>query len=269
MVLLSGGGAFDRDGSSGPNKPLKDLAWGLAGRQVAVLRFDKPTFAHPDRLPADFTMVEEYLPPALAAVDLLRARPEVDPHRVHLVGHSMGGKVAPRIAAAAEPPLAGLVLLAADAQPMHEAAVRVARHLAALTPGPGATELVAALVRQAAVVAGPDLAPDTPAESLPFGLSAAYWLDLRGYDQLATAAGLGLPMLILQGGRDYQVTVEDDLTRWQQALAGRPGVSIRVHPDLNHLLMPGTGPATPAEYARPGHVAAAVVEEIADRLLGR
>ncbi|MFD8706023.1 alpha/beta hydrolase family protein [Kitasatospora sp. NPDC059648] len=269
VVLLSGGGAFDRDGSSGPNKPLKDLAWGLASRQVAVLRFDKPTFAHPDRLPADFTMADEYLPPALAAVELLRARPEVDPNRVHLVGHSMGGKVAPRIAAAAEPPVAGLVLLAADAQPMHEAAVRVARHLATLTPGPQATEMVAALARQAAVVAGPGLTPDTPAESLPFGLSAAYWLDLRDYDQLATAAGLTLPMLILQGGRDYQVTVEDDLTRWQQALADRPEVAIRIHPELNHLLIPGTGPATPAEYARPGHVAAAVVEQIADRLLGR
>ena len=46
VVLLSGGGPFDRDETSGPNKPLKDLAWGLASRGVAVLRFDKVTFAH-------------------------------------------------------------------------------------------------------------------------------------------------------------------------------------------------------------------------------
>ncbi|MFF2079175.1 alpha/beta hydrolase family protein [Kitasatospora sp. NPDC058162] len=270
VVLLSGGGAFDRDESGGPNKPLKDLAWGLATRRTAVLRFDKPTFAHPDRLPADFTMADEYLPPALAALDLLRARPEIDPGRVHLLGHSMGGKVAPRIAAAARPPVAGLVLLAADAQPMHLAAVRVARHLAALMPGPQTEQLVETLVRQAATVDGPGLTPDTPAESLPFGLSAAYWLDLRGYDQVGTAAGLRpLPMLLLQGGRDYQVTVEDDLARWRQALGDRPEVSIRIHPEANHLFLPGTGPATPAEYARPGHVAAAVVEDIADWLAGR
>ena len=53
---------------------------------------------------------------------------------------------------------------------------------------------------------------------LPFGLPGAYWLDLRDYDPVATAAALDKPMLILQGGRDYQVTVEDDLAR----LAGGP-----------------------------------------------
>ncbi|MEV7937761.1 hypothetical protein AB0O82_16665 [Kitasatospora sp. NPDC088264] len=80
---------------------------------------------------------------------------------------------------------------------------------------------MAALVRQAALVAGPELMPDTPSELLPFGLSAAYWLDLRAYDPVATATALARPMLILQGGRDYQVTVADDLTRWQAALRFR------------------------------------------------
>ncbi|MFF7889218.1 alpha/beta hydrolase family protein [Streptomyces sp. NPDC020794] len=63
-----------------------------------MLRFDKATFAHPDRLPQDFTMADEYLPPALAAVRPLRQQPEVAPDRIHLLGHSMGGKAAPRIA---------------------------------------------------------------------------------------------------------------------------------------------------------------------------
>ncbi|MFK0292482.1 serine aminopeptidase domain-containing protein [Streptomyces sp. NPDC090442] len=267
-VLLSGGGAFDRDESSGPNKPLKDLAWGLASRQVAVLRFDKMTFAHPNHLPPDFTMADEYLPHALAAVQLLRHQPEVASDRIHLLGHSMGGKVAPRIAAA-DPSIAGLVLLAADTQPMHQAIVRVARHLAALAPGPSTDEAVAALIQQAAVVADPELTPDTPPELLPLGFSAVYWLDQRAYDPVATAAGLTCPMLILQGERDYQVTVADDLSRWQDALADRPEVSIRIHQDANHLFIPGSGPATPAEYARPGHVEPTVIEEIATWLTQR
>ena len=268
VVLLSGGGAFDRDESSGPNKPLKDLAWGLASRQVAVLRFDKVTFAHPDRLPSDFTMADEYLPHALAAVRLLRQQPEVASERIHLLGHSMGGKAAPRIAAA-DPSIASLVLLAADTQPMHEAAVRVARYLAELAPGPSAEEAVSALVRQAASVTDPELTADTPSRLLPLGLSAAYWLDLRAYDPVATAAALVCPMLILQGGRDYQVTVTDDLTGWQRALAHRPEVTIRIHEHANHLFFPGGGQPTPAEYARPGHVDAAVVDEIATWLARR
>lgn len=69
-------------------------------------------------------------------------------------------------------------------------------------------------------------------------------------------------MLILQGGRDYQVTVADDLVRWQNALAHRPEVTIRIHQDANHLFFSGSGHPTPAEYARPGHVEPAVVDEI-------
>ncbi|MEV0585104.1 alpha/beta fold hydrolase [Nonomuraea sp. NPDC050310] len=264
VVLLGGGGPFDRDGSAGPNKPLKDLAWGLAGHGIAVLRFDKVTHAHAGQVAArpDFTMSDEYVPHAVAAVRLLQRHPDVDAARVHVAGHSMGGKVAPRVAAA-EPSVAGLVLLAADAQPMHHAAVRVLRHLAAAQPGPAAEAAVEAITRQAAVVDGPDLSPSTPAADLPFGLSGAYWLDLRGYDPVAAAAALDTPMLILQGGRDYQVTVEDDLARWRAGLAHRPDVTIRVHAAADHLFFAGTGPSTPEDYDRPQHVDPAVVADVA------
>ncbi|MEU6745672.1 hypothetical protein ABZ914_05570 [Spirillospora sp. NPDC046719] len=263
-VLLAGGGPFDRDATSGPNKPLKDLAWGLATSGVAVLRFDKATCAHPAEVAADpaFTMADEYVPHAVAAVRLLRDDPAVDAGRVFVLGHSMGGKAAPRVAAA-EPSVAGLVIMAGDAQPMHEAAVRVTRYLASLNPGPDADAAVAAITRQAARVADPALSPADPAADLPFGLSAPYWLDMRSYDPVATALAVGKPMLILQGGRDYQVTVEDDLSRWRAALEGRPGVTVRVHAADDHLFFPGTGPSTPAGYDRPQHVDPAVLDDIA------
>ena len=93
VVLLSGGGPFDRDQTSGPNKPLKDLAWGLASRGAAVVRFDKVTCAHRGQV-AGFTIADEYLPHAVAAVRLLRDHPAVDPARVFVAGHSAGGKAA-------------------------------------------------------------------------------------------------------------------------------------------------------------------------------
>jgi dienelactone hydrolase len=268
VVLLSGGGPFDRDETSGQNKPLKDLAWGLASRGVAVVRFDKVTSAHPRQVAdaPDFTIAEEYVPHAVAAVHLLQQQPSVDPTRVFVLGHSMGGKVAPRVATA-EASVAGLIILAGDTQPMQHAAIRVARYLASLHPDPIAEAAARAITQQAAVVDSSGLSPSTPASELPFGLSGSYWLDLRGYDPVATAAAIDKPMLILQGGRDYQVTVEDDLARWETGLGQRPDIMIRIYEADNHLFFPGAGPSTPAEYEPAQHVDSAVVADIAKWLM--
>ncbi|MFB9678637.1 alpha/beta hydrolase family protein [Streptosporangium vulgare] len=267
VVLLGGGGPFDRDATAGANKPLKDLAWGLATRGIAVSRFDKVTHTHGGQV-ADmpgFTMADEYVPHAVAAVRLLRRQPGVDPARVFVLGHSMGGRAAPRVAAA-ETSVAGLVIMAGDTQPMHRAAVRVIRYLASLDPGPAMEAAVETFTRQAAMVADPGLSPSTPAEALLFGRPAAYWLDLRDDDPVATAAALDRPMFVLQGGRDYQVTVADDLPGWRAGLAHRPDVTIRVYDADDHLFFPGSGPSTPAGYEPAQHVDPAVVADIAEWL---
>jgi hypothetical protein len=59
VVLLSGSGAHDRDETIGRNKPLKDIAWGLASRGVAALRLDKVTMT---AAPPGFTVYDEYAP---------------------------------------------------------------------------------------------------------------------------------------------------------------------------------------------------------------
>ncbi|HEV3359033.1 MAG TPA: alpha/beta fold hydrolase [Pseudonocardiaceae bacterium] len=264
VVLLSGGGAFDRDETSGANKPLKDIAWGLASRGVAVVRFDMVTMHHPG-LAAEpgFTATDEYVPHAVAAVRLLKEQSTVDPERIFVVGHSMGGRVAPRVAAA-EPSVAGLVLLAGDNQPMHHAAARVARYLAAVSPEDFEKDALASVDRWVALVDSPELSPETPAADLPFGWSGSYWLDLRADDPVARAVALAKPMLILQGGRDYQVTVADDLAAWRAGLADRRDVTIQLYDADDHLFFPGTGPSTPAGYVPAQHVDRDVIADIAE-----
>lgn len=266
VVILSGSGPHDQDETIGRNKPLKDLAWGLASAGITVLRFEKVTHAHPGSVAAreDFTLSDEYVPHALAAIRLLRGHPAVDPARVFVAGHSLGGTVAPRVAAA-DPAVAGLVILAGGAEPLHHAAVRQFRYLATLGSGAAAITQPAldAIIRQAQAVDDPSLSESTPSSELPFGVPASYWLDLRGYDPAAAAAALGKPMLIIQGGRDYQVTVADDLSRWRAALGTRPEVTIRVLDADNHLLFPGSGPSSPAEYEPAAHMDPAVVADIA------
>ena len=94
------------------------------------------------------------------------------------------------------------------------------------------------------MVDSPDLSTETPDAELPFGVPAPYWLDLRDYDPVAVAAGLPQPMLLVQGGRDYQATVADDLSRWRAASAsGRMSRSACTRPTTTSS---SPGPARPA-----------------------
>ena len=267
VVLLSGSGPHDRDETIGRNKPLKDLAWGLASAGMAVLRFDKVTHAHPGQVAGttSFTLTGEYVPHAVAAIGLLAQHPAVDAGRVFVAGHSLGGTVAPRVAAAG-PPAAGLVIMAGGAQPLHWSAIRQLRYLASLqgASAEASRPAIEVMTRQAKLIDSPDLTTATPASELPFGAPAPYWLDLRGYDPAAAAATPGTPMLIVQGGRDYQVTVADDLSRWQAVLGGRPDVTIRIFEAGNHLFFPGSGPSSPAEYEPAQHMDPAVIRCVAN-----
>ncbi len=71
---------------------------------------------------------------------------------------------------------------------------------------------------------------------------------------------------MLQGGRDYQVTGED-FRLWQRALEGKAGAQLKLYPALNHLFQPGEGPSSPAEYDKPGHVAAEVIGDLCQWIL--
>jgi dienelactone hydrolase len=265
VVLVHGSGPHDRDEAIGPNKPFRDLAGGLASRGIAVLRYEKRTRQHAAKLAAEtVTVREEVLDDARAAVELLRQTAGIDPKRVFILGHSLGATMAPKLAAA-DPQLAGIVAMAGAARPIEDLIVEQVTYIAGLKgePDADAKERLAKLKEQAARVKDPTLSPQTPAAELPLGVPAAYWLSFRGYDPAAVAATLTVPVLVLHGDRDYQVTLAD-FDRWRTALADKPTATLKRYPNLNHLFMAGTGPATPDEYQTAGHVAAAVVEDIAN-----
>jgi dienelactone hydrolase len=262
VVLVHGSGPHDRDGTSGPNRPLRDIAVGLASRGVAVLRYDKRSLLHAQRLAAPGTTVsDEVIDDALAGVALLRRTPRIDPARVFVLGHGLGGTLAPRIAEA-DPSLAGVIVLAGAVRPPEQAIVEQTRYLIVadgeLTDAE--REQLMGAERLAASVRALTPADAGRSEAI-LGAPPSYWLDLRGYDPPALASRLAHPFLVLQGERDYQVTMAD-FARWRAALESRANVTLRSYPTLNHLFMPGRGPSLPDEYLTPGHVDAGLVADI-------
>ena len=269
VVLVHGSGPQDRDETIGQNKPFKDLAWGLASRGVAVLRYTKRTLLMAESktsLPTVFTVKEETVDDALAAVAQLAGMTGIDPKRIYVLGHSLGGMLAPRIAAGNRQ-IAGIVILAGTTRPLEQVIVEQLKYLAGL-PGNNtaeASQQIQAAEQAAKMIQDPALMPTATINLVGSRIPGSYFLDLRNYRPAGAAAELKIPMLVLQGERDYQVTMKD-FEGWKQALEGHAGVSFKVYPGLTHLFMPsaapGSGPGTPSDYSKPGHVVDAVMADI-------
>jgi dienelactone hydrolase len=266
VVLVAGSGPADRDSTLGPNKPFRDLAWGIASRGIAVLRYNKRANEHPDAFSnlAIFTVREETTDDALLAVALLRATPSVSAKKVFVLGHSLGGTLAPRIGKT-DPGVAGLIILAGTTHTLLDLFVPQFRHNFTLH-GPMTEKqqkMLDTIAQQVARAKDPNLSASTPKEEMPLATPASYWLDLRGYHPEIMSQGLQQPMLILQAERDYQVTMEDWGT-WKTGLAGKSNVQFKSYPRLNHLFMEGEGVSSDEEYVKPGHIPGLVVEDIAN-----
>ena len=266
VVLVHGSGPGDRDQSLGPNKPFRDLARGLASRGVAVLRYDKRTRLHANKLAGlpSITVKEETVDDAVAAVRLLRSQPGIDPRRVFVAGHSLGGMLAPRIAQAAGSELAGLIIMAGAVRSLPQLLIDQSRYLAQADGKitPEEQKQLDQLQRLSDQIR--ELKPGDPPPSIPgTTVPTSYWIDLRDYDVLRAAATVKVPMLVIQGGRDYQVTTED-FEKWRKTLAQRRDVTFKAYPSLNHLFMPGSGPSLPAEYMTVGHIDEQVIRDVAE-----
>jgi len=265
VVLVHGSGPNDRDETVGASKPFRDIAWGLASRGVAVLRYDKRTLVHGARIAASkepFTVKEETVDDALAAAELLRRTPGVDPKRVFVLGHSLGGGLVPRIGQR-DPTLRGFVILAGyTREPLGELG-RQYEYLFGLDGNVSEREraLIDGARRDAARLKELKTADAAAGVTLQ-GVPASYWLDLRDYSPPAEARKLGRPVLVLHGERDYNVTM-DAFADWKRALADSKNVTFKSYPKLDHAFLEGEGPASDADYRRPRNVARQVVEDIA------
>ncbi|MUV89530.1 alpha/beta fold hydrolase [Halapricum sp. CBA1109] len=196
-VIVHGSGPQDRDGTTGPVKPYRDIARGLSTYGVAVLRYDKRTFACTGTLdPAALSLDDVVTDDALTALERLREHDRVAAADTVVVGHSLGGALAPRIASR-DGQVAGVAMLAANARPLPD--LIVAQNRYALERDGELTDAERRQLRQVRALAERLRTVDIESGEVLAGAGRPFWRGLAEYDQVAAAEGLSLPMFLAQG----------------------------------------------------------------------
>lgn len=282
VVMVTGSGPQDRDESLLEHKPFLVIADHLTRNGIAVLRYDDRGTARSGGSFATAT-TDDFVDDALAAVAFAQTRPEVDPKRVGIVGHSEGGLIAP-MAAARSDSVAYIVLLAGPGMPSvellalqgkligmaggtpAEKAERSAKAsqeiLGMIRDDKPAEELRAAIRRETELEAAdePEIAKLSPearekkiAEMVDAQMAqvGSPWMKrFLHIDPTIALAKVRVPMLALNGEKDLQVPPKENLAGIKAAAekAGIRDVTIRELPGLNHLFQTcKTG--APSEYA--------------------
>jgi len=267
VILLAGSGPNDKDETIGPNKILKDLAVGLASNGIATCRYDKRTLTYGKDL-KDVDLNAEVIEDAINAAAMLKKNPDFKNSKIYIVGHSLGAMCAPLIASKSKQ-VNGIVLLAGNARPLEDLLVEQITYIYGLdTLDEEEQKEIAMLKDQIKLVKDPKLLKAAKKEDLPLNLESKYWQSFANYKQLQVAKKIKQPILILQGERDYQVTMTD-FNLWKENLSSNPKNQFISYSTLNHLFMNGVGKSVPTEYEKQGNVDAKVILDIVSWIKGK
>jgi len=246
LILMPGSGANNMDSSLFDNRPFFDIADYLSSNGIAVLRYNERAFTHgiqiAQLLGTNFTMQEEYIEDALLAAEILQGDPRIS--QVFLLGHSLGGIVAPRIAE--EAGLDGVVIMASSPRPLHliwyDQSVNIIRDrvdTGTITQAEADAELAMLATQLEEAKNMPNMTQEELATTFLFNMFPATY-ELSVIESLPLpfiARNTNTPVLILQGDRDFQTTVEDDFQIFLDGTAGMNHVTTILYEGLNHLMM--------------------------------
>ena len=260
VVLVHGSGPQDRYETISANRPFLDIARGLARQGIAVLSYDKRTFAHAKDIDTStLTLDQETTDDALAAIQWLRSSGSVDANRLFVLGHSQGGLVAPRMLSR-DTRIKGAVLLAGPATRLLDLLPHQNRTLLGDqidTPqGKAHMDMINGFIRTVRD-------PKANGNDKLIGLPLNYWRSVDAVDPLADARQAKQPLLILQGAKDFQV-IEQDWAPWKSFAAKQPKrVTFKLYPTLNHLAIPTEGKPGVEDYVSPRPVDPGLIKDVA------
>ena len=284
VLLMAGSGPHDRDESLMGHKPFLVLADYLTRKGIVVLRADKRGVGksggdYSKAVMADFASDGE------AGVAYLKTRPEVNPHKIGIVGHSEGGIEGP-MAAVHNPDVAFVVMMAGPGVPGDQL---LTEQLLLIEKAAGKSQPEidkdAAVQRDVLATLKKDKDPVTREKDLREVLAgkvpdaqidiqikvatSPWFLSLLEGDPATTLSQLTCPVLAINGEKDLQVPPEQNLPAIRKALVagGNKNFEVVELPGLNHLFQTAkTGGV--AEYSEIEETMSPVVlEKVANWIL--
>ncbi len=251
VAIASGSGPLDRDSNHRRARfdVARQLAHALAAGGLASLRYDKRGVGES---PGDWRTAGLYdnVDDLGRAHDALAARPEVDPRRILLAGHSEGAILATALAARGVP-ASGIVLLSMSATRGEELLRWQARAIAPTLPAPARALLRLFRVDlEKKVAANHERIKATTTDLARIGgakLNARWHREFMAHDPLEDLRRLVVPVLAVTGEKDLQVDPAD-LEAIAATVPG--GVTTRLVSDVSHTLRRQPGPPSLNAYKK-------------------
>jgi len=224
VVLVHGSGPLNMDSEAFGVAVFRDIAQFLAKNGIAVLRYDKRTFAHGavlmEQYGDDLTVWEESIEDAIRAKALLEREEHLDSSRIFVLGHSLGGMLAPRIVS--EGDFAGGIVMAGSPRSLLEIIYDQNIYFIDL--------------RQTTVLERLSLLAQVErARATNFTLPEKYITEMDEHPAEGYLAETEKPFLIMQGGKDFQVYADVDFEMFKEIARGRGNIELRFYDDLTHL----------------------------------
>ena len=270
VVFVHGSGSSNMDEKVGKLTPFKDLAEGLAELGIASIRYDKRSFAHPFKMLREkvVTVREETIEDAILATELLRRDSRIDKDNIFIAGHSMGGMLAPRIDAEGGN-YKGLILMAGSPRTLGE--IMLDQNEEVMRSGKGVLQwyVKTQVVKISAMFEGMYELSDEEAKKkkLGNGTTLYYFKEMGEHPASEYLLKLEKPVMIMQGEKDFQATLEKDFAAYKELLEDKKNITFKVYENLNHLFVNsvyGNIMKAMKEYKVEQHIGKNVIKDLAD-----
>lgn len=262
VILVPGSGNHGVNEVVGKNRPFRDIAWGLAEKGIATIRYNERLALYQELLQTEkFTIQLDSLKDAGDAIQYALSNDKINKKKIFVAGHSLGGMMAPKLASDNKQ-VAGILILAGSPRKLEDIcldqitnAVKDSKELDAISAKLYLEQAKKDVKEIKALKKGSD--------NVLVGYPAHYWYSLNKIDIAGLAKKLKIPMFIAQGSEDWQVFADKDYKEWQKVLKGKKNVTFKLYDGLNHLFVKSNGKTDITEYNVPGYVDKKVINDMA------